>query len=217
MNKLVGYTVLVLGTLSILLIYGLVNDGMKDIVFEKNGLQFENLSMNEASNPKNEPFYFVSQKDKELTFYSFPGHWSTERKIDLSVFKTNDTTENLQSLSVKAVNEQLDYSEYIRDLDQRDMVDLISKIEKFQGMKLSQYSFEKGWFGYIDDTPIIFVLFGFILFILCLIFNSILSVLERYFGSTVRWLIPGLLIMVRYSVIGGYGFHTHRRLILSGK
>lgn len=206
MNKLVGYTVLVLGTLGFLLIYGLVNDGMKDIVYEKNGLQFEKLSKYEAASPSNEPFYFISQKNGELTFYSFPGYWNTNYKLDLSLYKTIDTLENLKSLSVKAASNQLDYTEYIRDLHQRDMAALLSKVEGFQGLKLSQYSFEKGWFGYLDDTPIIFVLFGFVLFILCLIFNSILSVLERYFGSTVRWLIPGLLIigLTYVSVFGNW-------------
>ncbi len=195
MNKLVGYTVLVLGTIGFLLIYGLVKPGMKDIIYEKNGLQFENLTKQEAINPTNESFYFLSKANNNLTFYHYPGHRNTGNKIDLSVLNTKDSTENLHSLSIEAANGNMDYTEYLRDLDQREMAVLLSRIDGFQGMKLSQYTYENGWFGYIDDTPIIFIFIGFILFILCLIINSLLHILGRRFGSSIRWLVSGILIL----------------------
>ena len=196
MNKLVGYTVLVLGTLGFLLIYGLVNDGMKDIVFEKNGLQFEHLNKNQAVNPSHEPQFYSSQESGVLTFYMYDGTRNQDHNVDLSILRTNDSNENFQSLSVKALNDQIEYTEKLSDLDMQEMVDIISGINDFKGMSLSKYSFESGWFGFIDDTPIIFIFFAFGIFILCLIKIAIDKLLMRFIGR----FNPSSLLLLTYIV-----------------
>lgn len=201
MNKLVGYTVLVLGTLGLFLLIGLFNTGFKDIVYEMHGVQFENLEKNQAISPSNVQQFFVSKYSEELTFYRYPGHWNEEYKIDLSIYKTTDTTENLNSLSFKAVNNQIDYTEYMRDLDKMDLVDLVSNIKDFQGLKLSTYNYEDGFFGYIDDTPIIFIMIGFIFFLLCLVYNGLYRFIDRRFGAYSKWILPSLLLMALIYLI----------------
>lgn len=205
MNKLVGYTVLVLGTLSVLLILGLVNDGMKDIVFEKNGLQFENLSKRNAITPTADIQFFSSQKEGEITMYKNSGYRNKGQWTNLLVYKSNIPNENIHTLAIKALSGQASDS-VIMNLDKNAMIDLIASLEDYRGAKLSRYNAESGWFGYIDDTVIIFVLFGFLFFFICLIVNSLSYYLSKKVNSKLQWFIPGLLILslAYYSTLPGF-------------
>lgn len=205
MNKLVGYTVLVLGTLGFLLIYGLVNDGMKDIVFEKNGLQFENLSKSKAIIPTVDIQFFSSQKGGEITMYKNSGYGNKGQWTNLLVYKSNTPNENIHTLALKALNGQASDS-IIMNLDKNAMIDLIASLEDYRGAKLSRYSAERGWFGYVDDTVIIFVLFGFVFLFICLIINSLTAYLSRKINRKLEWLIPGVFIfsLACFSTLPGF-------------
>ncbi len=195
MNKLVGYTVLVLGTLAVLLISGLVNDGMKEIVHEAYGLQFEYLRKAEAIYPSNEDHFFTGHNGNELTFYM--NKWFSDKgQSRLFIYKTTDTKENIYTLSVKAAQQKLKFTQRLKPMNREDMLGLITSLDDFHGMKLSQYNAESGWFGYIDDTVIIFVLFGVILFVLFLFLNSFVAYLGKKVSRKIEYIFPGVLVFL---------------------
>jgi len=196
MNKLVGYTILILGTLCFLLLNGIVKTEMKNIVYEKNGLQFEYLDYKLIANPSHEPQFYTSKEGNELTFYMYDGTRNENHNIDLSIYKTTNPNENLQNLSLRALSNEVDYQEKKSDLDMNHMVGLVASMKDFEGMSLSKYSNEPGLFGYIDDTPIIFIFFGLITFIICFLLNSLTSYLAKRFSSHFEWVIPGIIILL---------------------
>ncbi|MFT6780658.1 MAG: hypothetical protein ACJA1A_000574 [Saprospiraceae bacterium] len=206
MNKLVTYTILVLGTLGFLLISGLVNSGMKEIVYEKNGLQFEYLNKSKAIKPSQEVQFFTSQDNNELTFYMNEGYKNQNFTTYLSVYKTIDPEENVHTLSVKAMNKDLSFQSTLEDLSHTELVNLISSINDFRGAKLSAYTSESGWFGYVDDTVVIFVLFGLIFFICCLIFNSMVKILSKRYGTRLEWIFPGTIVFILAFYAIGFNF-----------
>ncbi|MFT6334072.1 MAG: anti-sigma regulatory factor (Ser/Thr protein kinase) [Halioglobus sp.] len=205
MNKLVGYTVLVLGTLGFLLVFGLVKSEMKEIVYEKNGLQFEYLSKGKAIIPTADIQFFSSQEGQEITMYMNAGYGNKGLWTNLSVFKTNDANGNIHTLATKALNGQVSDS-LIMNLDKNAMIDLIASLKDYRGAKLSRYNAESGWFGYVDDTVIIFVLFGFLFVFICLTINSLTYYLSKKVNSKIEWLIPGILafFLAYHSTLPGF-------------
>lgn len=196
MNKLVAYTILVIGTLGFLLIFGLVNSGMKEIVYEKNGVQFELLKKNKALQPSGQTQFFTSQSGDELTFYMNEGYHNLNYSTRLSVYQTSNLSENVHSLAVKALNNEIQFQSATGPLNKDQMLELVSSLTDFRGAQLTSYTSESGWFGYLDDTVVIFIILGFQFFIACLIINSLSGILSRKYNKKLEWIIPSVLILI---------------------
>ena len=174
MNKLVGYTVLVLGTLGFLLIYGLVSDSIRDIAYEGSGLQFVSIGKEDAiKSDHTEPYtikYYTNQKGDNLDFYMTNG--LTFDGYTLYVYEGASTEDNVYTLAEKAVRNEIQFTDTLNLLSRDNFFDLLTSMDNFKGAKLNKYNYVDGWFGFLDDTVIIFLIFGLIFFVVCLLTNS---------------------------------------------
>ena len=76
------------------------------------------------------------------------------------------------------------------------MLDLESSINDLRGAKLFNDTSGFRWFGYVDDTVVIFVLFGLLFFIACLIINTLIGVVSRKYNKQLEWLTSGVIILI---------------------
>jgi sensor histidine kinase YesM len=197
MNKLVGYTVLVLGTLGFLLIYGLVSDTVRDIAYEGSGLQFISIGKGDAiKSDHTEPFtikYYTNQKGDNLNFYMTNGH--TFEGYTLYVYEEASSEDNVYTLAEKAIKDEIQFTDTLTNLSRDEFFELLTSMNNFKGAKLNKYNYVDGWFGFLDDTVIIFVIFGLIFFVICLILNSFFAYLNKKFGGYIEWVLLGLLFI----------------------
>jgi len=204
MNKLVGYTVLVLGTLGFLLVYGLVNDTIRDIAYEGSGLQFVSIGKEDAiKSDHTEPFtikYYTNQKGDRLDFYMTNG--LTFEGYTLYVYEGASTEDNVYTLAEKAVRNEIQFTDTLNNLSRDKFFDFITSMDNFEGAKLNKYNYVDGWFGFLDDTVIIFVIFGLIFFVICLLSNSFFAYLNKNISGLIEWGIIGLLYIGFSYLIG---------------
>jgi len=174
-NKSIIYlTSLIIG-ISILTFFSVYNTFGHKVSLEKNGLQFEDISLNELVRPNNGKFVAIATENqsKSRTVYSFSGYDKNFHQ-QYKIHEVQDEAVRNDDLFIAAIDGRLNFERdtFLLGLDESVLMwTSPNQNFKVEAKKLLQYEFEPGIFGFFDDSPFIAGLLVLIFSFLCFTFN----------------------------------------------
>ncbi len=164
---MINKSILYLSVLFVLLV-GLIFFGMyrhlgHNVVYEKNGLQFERIYLDEVVRPRDAKYVILlNYKDSERRdVYYFDG-LNSNYEVDYDTYTVRNSTLTDNDLFVMAVDGSIEWKEQTASMDHDELTYFWTSPENnftIKGRKLIQYNFESGIWGFLDDSPFVLSLF----------------------------------------------------------
>ncbi|MFK8104450.1 MAG: sensor histidine kinase [Saprospiraceae bacterium] len=197
MNKSILYLCLLFSFLLLWLTAMLYQYQQQDIVLEKNGLQFVAVDRAKIPKPHSRDLVFIAQElaTSKKQLYRF----SKSESNDLHHFFCYPLTEDSPSfdeLFVQAISGKLKFEAQLCTLSTEDLIQIVTT-QEIVARQLLQQRMEPGFFGFLDDSPLIFLVIAFLLFLLLWLLDGIVLVLQFLFNQNLAVLVKaiGLLLL----------------------
>lgn len=195
MNKPIIYTVLLFCTIGAFIFFSSYKGDSKNIILERNGLQFTKADINDILSFGRQDLVFIISEKDEKHIYKLTGYKHGNRPI-LFLHKTRDLDKSNDDFFLEAINGQLIFQDTTPNPEMQHLFDLVLNASNLEARELLQYTREPGLFGYIDDSPFIFLFISIIPFFFLLLMDEIIRFLEKKVSKQVR--IPihlGILVL----------------------
>lgn len=148
-----------------------------DIVLEKDGLQFIEISKSQTIIPHSEPIVFISENSDQKRVCKFMRYGRGFTKDIFVLDVPNDTPNNYYF--IEAIKGNLIFQDTLKNVELKEMVSLVNWGKKFESRQLIQHALDSGVFGYIDTMPLIFLVLALPFFILLAIIDYSINLLLR--------------------------------------
>ncbi len=169
----------------------------QEIVLEKNGLQFVAVDRAKIPKPHSQELVFIAQEptSSKKQLYRFAKS-ETENLHHFFCYSITEDSPPTDELFVQAISGKLKFESQRCTLSTEALIQLVTT-QKIVARQLLQRRTEAGFFGFLDDSPLIFLVIAFLLFLLLWLLDGIVQVLQLLFNQNLALFVKaiGLLLL----------------------
>lgn len=157
----------------------------QDVVFAKDGYQIVRVDKSQTILPHKEPIVFIIESgSNEKEVYKFDGYDNEDfGTYNYYYYKPDSINPDNNFYFIEGFKNNLPFQEKLKNLSFEERYDIVNSGNKFEARQLIQHNLEPGVFGYIDTMPLIFLVMGFVVFLLLKIVDLLGYILTKIFKN----------------------------------
>lgn len=170
----------------------------QDVIFEKDGYQIVKVDKSQTVSPHKEPIVFVIETNSnKKEVYKFDGYENGDfGTYNYYYFKPDSIQTDNNFYFIEGFKNNLPFQKKLENLTFEERYDIVNSGTNFEARQLIQHNLESGIFGYIDTMPLIFLVLGFVVFIILKVVDLIEYALVKNFKKKrVEIIIQSVMVL----------------------